>query len=180
MLRAALISLGLIASSQTATALTPVEAAAQNVQLAITLCFQNYHQHDAIHGLFVTAGFEHSTETWADGDVLNWYAAPANTANVLVLGEEGGTECRISTDLFGVEQALPFARTVIDQLYSGDILDGSPEGQNILPGTPEADQQSCSGFHVFAPRRLISVVVERAGNDGTCTMDGTSQIVLRM
>lgn len=180
MIRAATLSMALLMAPQVTNALTPVEAAAQNMQLAMTICFQSYQDHDSIHGKLVTAGFVHEPETWSDGEVFNWYVAPARTAMVLVLGQNGETECRVTTDQFGVEQALPFARAVIDQLYTGDIVDGSPEGQNIRPGSPEAQDDACSGFHLYAPRRLIWVVLYRAGNDGTCISDGTASIVMRM
>ena len=179
MIRPALLSLALLIAPQ-AHALTPVEAAAQNMQLAMTICFQSYQDHDSIHGKLLNAGFVHEPETWSAGEVFNWYIAPARTATVLVLGQNGETECRVTTDLFGVAEALPFARAVIDQLYTDEIVDGSPEGQNIRPGSPEAQDEFCSGFHLYAPRRLIWIALARAGNDGTCISDGTASILMRM
>ncbi|MBM7068361.1 hypothetical protein [Actibacterium sp. 188UL27-1] len=156
------------------------EVAAQNVQCAMTICFENYADHPAINSRLTRAGFVHELEIRADGQVLSWYAAPAGTARALVIGQQGQTECQISTNAFGVKQAPPVARAVISKLYTGKIADGAPAGQNVLPGTPQAQQGGCAGFHVFAPRRLIWVAAERAGNDGTCLSDSTTQIVLRI
>ncbi len=166
-----------------ADAQTPSEAAAINARLAIELCVRNYRTIDEIRPAFDAAGFTYTPEDFGGGpqNILHWYAAPADTVNVAVLfSGPDQAECRVTTDHMDVNQALPFARAVIETMFAGQIQDGSPEGQNVLPGSPEAEQDICSGFHIFAPRKLMWVQIARAGNDGTCRSDGTASINIKM
>lgn len=158
-------------------ALTPAEAAARNVQLAMSLCFQNYHDPANLRPAFMQAGFAYEPENFA-GEIVHWFHTPGYNVNVMVLDKPGAVECRISTPAYGVEQMHPFIRAVLATLFNGDIHEGAPEGQNILPGSAAAQQEICSGYHLFAPRSLIWVKLARAGNDGTCVSDGTSQIIM--
>ncbi len=169
-----------LATSSGAGAQTAAEAAAINVQYAMTVCLENYRTPLNIPATFVLAGLAHTRQDIGNGTVADWFSAPGDTMNVAVIADRDSTECRIGTTHYGVEQMLPFARAVVGQLFSAEIYDGAPEGYNILPGTPQARQDVCSGFHLFAPRKLIWVKLARAGNDATCISDGTAQIIMKM
>ncbi len=170
-----------LCSAFPAASQTLAEAAALNTQLAIELCVRNYRVVEQIRPAFEAAGFVHSTEDFGGGQHIDWYAAPADTVNVAIISTGvDAADCRVTTGHMDVTQALPFSTAVVEALLPGQVQPGSPEGQNILPGTPESEQDFCSGFHVFAPRKLIWVQLARAGNDGTCRSDGTASINIRM
>lgn len=178
MIRAMTTALVLIAQGGAAAAVTPLEAAAANVQLAMDVCIRNYNTPDQLHDKFVQAGFAHKPEDFG-GEIAHWYETPGNTALVTFYRNQrsGGTECQISTNHMDVTQMLPFAKAVMAQNFPGiAVLDGAPEGQNVLPGTPAAQQGACSGFHFLVPRMMIWVELTRAGNDGTCISDGSSAL----
>lgn len=166
-----------------ALAQTPQEAAAINARLAIEICARNYRTPDEIRPAFEAAGFAYTQEDLGGGpgDVLHWYAAPADTVSAAVLfpGPDQA-ECRVTTDHMDVAEALPFARAVFETMFAGQIQDGAPEGQDVRPGSVEAQVDFCSGFHVFAPQKVIWVQLARAGNDGTCQSDGTASINIKM
>lgn len=175
---AAVLACGLT-SGGPAAAMTPVEAASLNAQLAMNLCLQNHEQPDVLLQEFIKAGFSYTTEDFGGGEVLHWFIAPDNTLRTAVSIQSGSLECRIGTDLWGVEGMLPFAIAAFQKLTGGvSVAPGSPDGENVLPGTPAAQVGACSGFSVFLPRTLLWVQILRQGNDGTCISDGTS--VMRM
>ncbi len=166
-------------TEEQALAQAEVEAAATNATLAMNLCLQNYQDPDGLLQAFQQAGFSYTPEDFGDGNVLHWYATPDGNVNTAIAVNEGSVECRIGTGLWGVEAMVPFAEEAFAALTQGvEVTTGSPEGQNVLPGTPEAQQGACSGFNVLLPRTLLWVQIVRQGNDGTCASDGTS--VMRM
>ena len=166
-------------SAEQAQAEAEVEAAATNATLAMQICLQNYRAPEALLGAFEQAGFAHTTEDFGDGNVLHWFATPDDNLTTAVAVEGTSVECRIGTGLWGVEAMLPFAQEAVAALTQGvEVQTGSPEGQNILPGTAEAQADACSGFHVLLPQTMLWVQILRQGNDGTCISDGTS--VMRM
>ncbi len=154
---------------------TVAEAAAANVQLAITLCIQNSHDGPQMLQAFNAAGFAYTPEDFGGGHVLHWYGAPEGTAVTAIVIDPGRVTCRIDTPHFGVSQAIPFARAVFQTLYNGPIWDGSPEGARILPGTPAGAQDMCSGFHIIEPQ-FIWFQFGTGGQDPVCVDNGTSQI----
>ena len=175
-LRVAVLALvpGLPAAAQ-----TPMEAAALNAELAARTCVQNYQDPAAMIEAFKTAGFAHSTEDFGGGEVLHTFGTPDETVTTTVAVDGISVECRIGTDLWGTEAMLPFAQALMQKIAPALALNpGSPEGQNILPGSAGAQNGACSGFHAFVPRTVLWVQIERQGNDGTCISDGTS--VMRM
>jgi hypothetical protein len=105
-----------------ALAQTPQEAAAINARLAIELCARNYRTPDEIRPAFEAAGFAYTAEDFGGGpgDVLHWYAAPADTVSTAVLfpGPDQA-ECRVTTDHMDVAEALPFARAVFETMFAG-------------------------------------------------------------
>lgn len=153
--------------------------AAFYAQRAMEFCIRNYGTPDAMIPEFKTAGFTETIEDYG-GEKLHWMAAPDNIVNVLVQAKPGESYCAISTEVFGVTDALPFVGEVLKLVFSGDIFFESPEGQVILPGTPQGNQTSCSGYHFFAPQRLVWVEVATVGNDPVCIENGTAQIMVRM
>lgn len=166
-------------TEEQAMAEAEVMAAATNATLAMNLCLQNYQDPEGLLQAFQQAGFGYTPEDHGDGNVLHWFSTPDENMSTAVAISQGSVECRIGTDLWGVEAMVPFAQEAFAALTDGiEVSTGSPEGQNILPGTPEAQNAACSGFHVMLPRTLLWVQVVRQGNDGTCTSDGTS--VMRM
>lgn len=178
MRRVAGISLCAAVWATSLPAVTPLEAAAANVQLALDICIRNYNTPDQLHGMLVQAGFTHNPEDFG-GEIANWYETPGNTALVTFYRNQrtGSTECQISTDQMDVTQMLPFTKAVMAQNFPAiAVLDGTPEGQNVLPGTPAANNGPCSGFHFLVPRMMIWVQLTRAGNDGTCISDGSSNL----
>lgn len=181
MKRIALISLFL--APLPATAQTPEEAAAINARLSMELCVRNYRTPDQIRPAFEAAGFTYAPEDFGGGpsDIIHWYAAPADTVRTGVLfpGPDQAV-CRVTSPYIDVVEALPLSRAIMETMFAGQIQDGSPEGQNILPGSVEAQSAGCSGFHIFAPQKLIWVELTRSGNDGTCQSDGTASINIRM
>lgn len=156
-----------------------IEAAATNATLAMRLCLQNHREPDALLQAFQQAGFTYAPEDLGDGEVLHGFATPDSGVGATVIANEGAVECRIGTGLWGVEAMLPFARDAFDTLTDAvEVQDGGPEGQTILPGTPEAQEDACSGFHAMLPQSMLWVQILHLGNDGTCASDGTS--VMRM
>lgn len=179
MIQRAVISLALAAlTALPAAAQSSVQLAVNNAYLAMQLCIQNYGTPDDVVNAFWRAGFTYSPEDFGGGDILHWFETPGNSVQVAVI-TDGSLECRIGTNLWGVEQMVPFAVDSFTRITNGiPVTMGSPEGQNILPGSAQAQQQACSGFNVLLPRTLLWVQIERQGNDGTCISDGTS--VMRM
>lgn len=185
-----LISLFFLAMTTAATAQQPpdaqpkaeeaeVEAAATNATLAMKLCLENYRTPDALLQAFRQAGFAHAPEDLGGGAVLHWFTTPTENVRTAVVADAGAVECRIGTGLWGVEAMQTFATDVFGAITQGvEIQAGGPEGQTVLPGSPEAQQGPCSGFHVMLPQSMLWVQIERQGNDGTCISDGTS--VMRM
>lgn len=164
-----------------AEAQAEVEAAATNATLAMNICLQNYQNPDGLLQAFQAAGFSYAPEDLGGGpdDTLHWFSTPDENMQTAVVVARGSVECRIGTGLWGVEAMLPFAAEAFATLADGvEILTGSPEGQNILPGSAEAQQGACSGFHALLPRTMVWVQILRQGNDGSCISDGTS--VMRM
>jgi hypothetical protein len=156
-----------------------MEAAATNATLAMKICLQNYRDPDGLLGAFQQAGFAYTPEDFGDGEILHWFVTPDENVQTAVVVQEGSVDCRIGSGLWGVEAMLPFAQEAFGALTDGvDMQTGSPEGQNILPGTAEAQHGACSGFHVLLPQTMLWVQILRQGNDGTCASDGTS--VMRM
>lgn len=171
-----LASLGVGAQAR---AMTEMEAAALNVELAARTCLQNYQHPAGLLEAFKTAGFDYSPEDFGGGQVLHWFATPDNTVSTAITINEISVECRIGTGLWGTEAMLPFAAALMAKIAPNVALNtGSPEGANVMPGTVPAQNGACSGFHAFIPRTVLWVQIERQGNDGTCISDGTS--VMRM
>lgn len=171
---AALLTLASPISAQSQT-----EAAQGNILLAMQTCVQNYHDPQNALSEFARVGFTHTPEDFGGGDVLHHYTTPGGEMSATVALTNGSLECRIGTSLWGVESMLPFAKAAFSTVTNGfEIHDGGPEGQKVLPGTPAAQSQPCSGFTTFLPRSMTWVQILRQGNDGTCTSDGTS--VIRM
>lgn len=153
--------------------------AAFYTQRALEFCIRNYGTPEAMIPAFKSAGYSETIEDFG-GEKIHWMAAPGNIVNVLVQARPGESYCAISTEAFGVTDALPFVGQVLDLIFSGDIFYQSPEGQVIQPGSPLANQTSCTGYHFFAPQRLIWVQLASVGNDPVCIENGTAQIMVRM
>ena len=177
MIRPALISL-LLATP--AAAQTALEATAQNIQLAMTLCLQNAGSVEATVGAFKSAGFSEAKEDFGDGNIIYWMSDPAQLTVTNIQPRPGAGFCAVSTEQFGVSQALPFVGDVLKNIYAGEIFAESPEAQVIRPGAPAASNQPCSGYHFFAPQRLVWVQIGNAGQDPLCIDDGTTQIIMEM
>ncbi len=169
-----------------ADAQTTAEAAALNIQLAITLCVQNGHDEGALLGAFQTAGYTHlgTGETFdATRNVAinrNTFGTPDQTVSTDVTAQGLSLYCSITTDVFSVSQMIPFARAVFDQLYSGPIADESPEAVVIAPGSPAAASAPCTGFHALPGRSVIWFQFGVAGNDPVCVDNGTAQIMISL
>lgn len=173
------ISLIATLAATASPAMTRVEAAALNVELAARTCVQNYQSPDALLEAFKAAGFTYTTEDFGGGSVLHSFGTPDETVTTTVWIDGISVECRIGTALWGTEAMLPFAQAVMQKIAPSLALNpGSPEGVNVLPGSPAAQNDACSGFHALIPRTMLWVQIERQGNDGTCSSDGTS--VMRM
>lgn len=156
-----------------------IDAAATNATLAMKLCLQNYRDPEGLLGAFRQAGFAYTPEDFGGGEVLHWFATPDEHVQTAISVSQGSVECRIGSSLWGVEAMLPFAQDAFAALTQGvEPQTGSPEGQNILPGSAEAQADACSGFHALLPQTMLWVQILRQGNDGTCISDGTS--VMRM
>lgn len=158
-----------------------VEAAATNATLSMNLCLQNYRDPEGLLAAFQAAGFTYVPEDFGGGpdDILHWFMTPDENVQTAVVMAQGSVECRIGTGLWGVEAMLPFAQGAFATLTQGvEVQTGSPEGANILPGSAEAQENACSGFHALLPQTMLWVQVLRQGNDGSCISDGTS--VMRM
>ncbi|MEM7007389.1 MAG: hypothetical protein AAF922_02740 [Pseudomonadota bacterium] len=153
--------------------------AAFYAQRAMEFCIRNYGTPEAMIPAFKEAGFSETIEDFA-GEKLHWMAAPRNIVNVLVQASPGESYCAISTEKFGVTVATPFVGKVLGHIFTGDIYFQSPEGKVIRPGSPQASQTSCTGYHFFAPQRLIWVQLASVGNDPLCIENGTTQIMVRM
>jgi len=174
----ALLALALLATP--AFGQTKIEAAASNVQLAMQICLQNYHDPQTLLQTFTTAGFSYAPEDFGGGDILHWFYDPGETIQAAIVVDGASIECRIGTSEWGVEQMVPFAQAAFANITNGITINvGSPEGQNILPGSPNAATSECSGFNVFLPRVLLWATVTRQGNDGTCVSDGTSVLNMK-
>jgi hypothetical protein len=171
--------LGSVAAASVA-AQTPQEAAAINMQLAIQLCVENYRTPQKMRPAFEAAGFEYQPERFSAEEVVHWYVAPADTMVAQVDPGPGRSFCAISSNLMSVGSASAFARAVFERWFAGAIQIGSPQGEFIAPGTPQAANRACTGFHVFAPQRLIWVQIGNAGQDPLCIEDGTAQIIIQM
>lgn len=156
------------------------EAAQQNVAIAMQVCIQNYHDPQTMLNVFQQAGFTYSPEDFGGGNILHWFADPAATMSTAIVISNGALECRISSDLISVPEAIPLAGQTIPKFFSGEIFAESPEGETIQPGHPQASGRSCSGYHFFAPQRLIWVQIGNAGQDPVCIDDGSSQIMMMM
>lgn len=144
------------------------------------ICLRNYHDPDGALQGFRTAGYSYTLEDLGGGDVLHWFTSSDQVATAMVVPGEGESLCAVSASEMGVGEALPYARTVLEETFAADVGVGSPEGENILPGSARAGSEPCSGFHVFVPRRLIWVQVGIEGQDPVCVENGTSQIIMRM
>lgn len=153
--------------------------AALYTQRALEFCIRNYGTPDAMIPTFKQAGFSETVEDYG-GDKIYWMSAPGNIVNVLVDARPGQSFCAISTEKFGVTDATPFVGKLLGHIFTGDIYFESPEGQVIKPGDPQADQTSCTGYHFFAPQRLIWVQLGATGNDPLCIENGTTQIIVSM
>lgn len=167
-------------AGQEAAAQSAEEAAAQNIQLAITLCVRNGHDLGALRAAFAGSGHSHTPEDFGGGVVLHHYGTPDATVTTTVTQEQGVNACRIATDLYGVSQMIPFSRAVLDQLYEGPIWDESPEGATITPGSPQAAGSPCSGFHILPGRTVIWFTFGNAGQDPVCVDNGTAQIMISL
>lgn len=177
MLRAVLISLLLPVP---AAAQTLLETAAANMQLAMQICLQNYGTPDQMVPAFKQAGFSEAIEDFGDGEVIHWMSDPSNTTLVNVQPRPGQSFCAVSTELFGVTAALPYTRQVLGNIFSGEVFFESPEAQVIQPGDPQAANQPCTGYHFFAPQRLVWIQLGNAGQDPVCIEDGSVQIMMQM
>lgn len=178
----ALAALALLAAGPGAGQ-TAVEAAAANVQLAITLCLRNYRTPGEIGPALAAAGFTYSPERYSDGSVLAWYETPSNSATVLldVSPDLQSARCSISTDHFDVAQAIPFVGQVLEGITPGTFEFGEMEGvPPVTPDNPGTGGRSCTGYVGFLPRRAVVVRIGNAGPDPVCIRDGTSQIILGM
>lgn len=161
-----------------ATAQTVEEAAAINVQLSIELCLRQGSDVATLRSAFAGAGFTPSTEDFGNGEVLYSYAAPDGHVITTLAPRPGSAECRISTDLYGVSQMIPFSRSVAAQIFRGEIYDQSPEAEVVVPGSAAGANRSCTGFHFFAPQRVIWFKFGVAGQDPVCVDNGTAQIMI--
>lgn len=157
-----------------------LEAAALNMQLAMTLCLQNYHAPGSLVPKFEAAGFTFSPEVFSETEGLMWFNTPGQTAFGFLVPEHSGSTCAIMSNHMSVPQALPFAGAVLAQVFGNLVTPGSPENINVTPGHPQASNQSCSGYSVLVPRSMIWVQVGNAGQDPVCIDDGTTQILIRM
>ncbi len=169
-------------TEQEAQAQAEMQAAATNATLAMKLCLEGYRDAETLLQSFQDAGFAYETEDFGGGpdDVLHWFTTPDEDVQTAVVIGLDSVECRIGTGLWGVEAMLPFAQEAFGTLTDGvEVLPGSPEGANILPGTAEAQADACSGFHALLPQTMLWVQILSQGNDGSCISDGTSVIGMR-
>ncbi|MCB2136408.1 MAG: hypothetical protein KDE08_10755 [Rhodobacteraceae bacterium] len=165
-----------------ARAQSPDLEAAKLLRLGIETCAINYDAPQKIFAAFTQAGFFYSKEDFGGGpdDVIHWFNRPDRLVDFAFLLTEHGAECRISTQHMAVPMALKFTGIALRSLFGAEVADGSPEGDNIVPGLTEALSNECSGYSFIAPGRAIWVTLGTAGQDPTCTNDGTSQIRMRM
>ncbi|MEM6940365.1 MAG: hypothetical protein AAF943_02050 [Pseudomonadota bacterium] len=163
-----------------AFAQTKAEVAAQNIQLAITLCVQNSHDGAALRAAFASTGHSYTAEDFGGGEVRHHYGTPDATVATAVSLRGPTPHCSISTDQYGVSQMIPFARAVLDQLYEGPIWDGSPEAVNVTLNSPDAASKSCSGFHILPGRTVIWFQFGTQGQDPVCVENGTAQIMISL
>lgn len=181
--RAAILALCASLGASQAHAVTPLEAAAANVQLGLQLCISNGRVPSAAVAAFQAAGYAYEVEDFGGGpaDVIHWFNAPGNTAVIAVLGDVGRPECRVSSDHFGVTQAVPFVGQVLEQLYPGLFQPGNMENTPaIVPGGPNPDYRNCTGFVGWNGQRPIVVEIGNAGQDPACVEDGTMQVVVQL
>lgn len=158
---------------------TILEAAALNMQRAMTLCLHNYHGPVSLVPKLEAAGFTLSPEVFSETEVLMWFNTPGETAFGFLVPEQSASTCAIMSNHMSVPQALRFAGAVLAQVFGHLVTPKSPDNINVTPGHPQASNQSCSGYSVLVPRSTIWVQVGNGGQDPVCIDDGTTQILIR-
>ena len=174
-----LVALAVTLVAPQGSAQTPLQAAAEDVQRAMTICLQNYRTPDAIGPAFLSVGFAYDPEDFA-GEIVDWYRSGRSDVYLFVVGDPGQVTCGITTLSFGVGQAVPFVGQVLEIIAPGLFSPGDFEGGNILPGSPQAFGFECSGFSGLLPQRAVRVSLGAAGNDTTCVEPGNTLITLNM
>lgn len=151
-----------------------------SVRQAMQICLHNYGYPQGLLAVFRTAGYSYEPEDFGGGNVLHWFTSPDGVATVMVAPGDAASVCTVSTDAMGVGRALTFARAALEETANAGVNVGSPERENILPGSARAASEACSGYNVRLPGRLIWVQVGVRGQDPVCVENGTSQIIIRM
>lgn len=151
-----------------------------NVALAIELCLRNMPLVDEARAAFAEAGFTHTIEDFGGGEVIHWYAAPADTANVAIVPGGPATECRVTTGHMGVTEAVAFAGAVAqDRFPAMNYAYGTMENTPAITAQNMGDRwQPCTGWIGWNGQQPSYISIANAGNDPACIEDGTSQIVI--
>ncbi|MEM7075544.1 MAG: hypothetical protein AAGA28_09515 [Pseudomonadota bacterium] len=158
------------------------DATRNKFEEAYTLCLGEYGDASDIGPALVAAGFEHQPEQIDDTETLHWYVTPGE-ADVTVLLRTTPLErfCAISSETIGLADALQKAQDLTKQSYPDAMtLPGDMEGKNIQIGSPEGQNDSCSGFWAVLGDKVLWVSAGMAGQDPVCIDNGTSQIMVVM
>lgn len=156
------------------------EAVRANLALGIEICLGGPPDVQSMRNAFASAGFAYEPEDYGGGDILHWYAAPAGTANVAVVGAWGDAECRVGSAHMGVTEAVAFTGQVLEKRFPGVFSYGNMENRPPVTVETMGDRwEFCTGYIGWAGQRPITVDVGNQGQDPACIADGTSQIVIR-
>ena len=171
-----LLFLGLIGSAAHA------DTSQAKFEEAYTICTAAYADAAEIGPSLVAAGFEHQPEKIDDTETLHWYVTPAGT-DVTVLLRTTPLErfCAISSEEIPLQEAMQKSWALTTTLFPGaSPIQGDLGGKNILIGSAEGQNESCSGFWVVLGDDILWVSGGIAGQDPVCIDNGTSQIMVVM
>lgn len=160
-----------------ANAITFEEAVRNNLKLGMQLCIGNMPDIDTTRAVLAQAGYAYTAEVFGPDKVLHWYAAPADTASVLVIGPPHPPECRVSSDHMGLTESIAWVGSALQELYPGIFTYGNME--NTSPVTPanRGDRWvDCTGYVGWNGQRPIVITLTNEGNDPACIDDGTTVI----